>query len=106
MIAVFDRRSGRGKRLERRAWHGAGSLPLFALAVIGALVSGTYFVARLEQQSGQNVLFAAQAAEAAEAGLNEAVATVAVADSRRSGRGGAATRSRRPASAPGVSARR
>jgi hypothetical protein len=54
------------------------ALAVFALAVIGALVSGTYLVARLEQQSGQNVLFAAQAAEAAEAGLNEAVATVAV----------------------------
>lgn len=56
---------------------------IFALAVIGALVGSTFFVGRLEQQSGQNVLFAAQAGEAAEAGLNEAIATVEVASLER-----------------------
>jgi hypothetical protein len=47
---------------------------LFALIVIGALVAGTFFAGRLEQQSGQNSFFAAQAAEAAEAGLAETLA--------------------------------
>ena len=49
---------------------------MFALGVIGALVGGIFFAARLEQQSGQNALFAVQAGEAAEAGLSEAVATL------------------------------
>ena len=52
---------------------------LFALIVIGALVAGTFFAGRLEQQSGQNSFFAAQAAEAAEAGLAETVADPAAA---------------------------
>jgi len=47
---------------------------MFALAVIGALVAGSFFAGRLEQQSGQNVFFAAQAREAAEAGLVRALA--------------------------------
>jgi hypothetical protein len=52
---------------------------LFALLVIGALVAGTFFAGRLEQQSGQNSFFAAQAAEAAEAGLAETLADPAAA---------------------------
>jgi hypothetical protein len=51
-------------------------LAVFALAVIGALVGGIFFAGRLEQQSGQNALFSAQAREAAEAGLSDAMATV------------------------------
>ena len=43
---------------------------VFALVVIGALVAGTVFVGRLELQSSQSALFAAEAQEAAEAGLN------------------------------------
>lgn len=58
-------------------------MAIFALAVIGALVGGTFFIGRLEQQSGRNVLFAAQAGEAAEAGLNEALATVEAASLER-----------------------
>jgi hypothetical protein len=50
------------------------AVALFALVVIGALVSGSFFAGRLEQQSGQNTVFAAQALEAAEAGLSDAVA--------------------------------
>lgn len=42
---------------------------MFALAVIGSLVAGTFFAGRLEQQSGQNVFYVAQAREGAEAGL-------------------------------------
>jgi hypothetical protein len=49
-------------------------IALFALIVIGALVSGNFFAGRLEQQTGQSTLFAAQALEAAEAGLSDAVA--------------------------------
>ncbi|HEU5305431.1 MAG TPA: hypothetical protein VFU40_12355 [Gemmatimonadales bacterium] len=50
------------------------AVTLFALVVIGALVAGTFFAGRLEQQSGQNTFFVGQAAEAAEAGLSEAIA--------------------------------
>jgi hypothetical protein len=42
---------------------------VFALVVIGALVAGTVFLGRLELQSSQSALFAAEAQEAAEAGL-------------------------------------
>lgn len=44
------------------------AVAIFALVIIGALVAGTFFAGRLEQRSGLNSLFAAQAAEAAEAG--------------------------------------
>jgi hypothetical protein len=47
---------------------------VFALAVIGGLLAGIFGVALLEQQSGQNLLYLSQAAEAAEAHLWEAVA--------------------------------
>jgi hypothetical protein len=49
------------------------AMAIFALVVIGILVAGAFFAGRLEQQSGQNTLFAAQAAEAAEAGLSDAL---------------------------------
>jgi hypothetical protein len=49
---------------------------MFTLAVIGALVAGSFLPGRLEQQSGRNVTYAAQAREAAEAGLAEAVAAL------------------------------
>ncbi len=48
---------------------------LFALVIIGTLVAGTFFSGQLEQQSGQNTLFAGQAAEAAEAGISDAIGT-------------------------------
>ena len=54
------------------------AVAMFALVVIGAIVAGNFFAARLEQQSGQNTVFASQAAEAAEAGLSEAMATMPV----------------------------
>jgi hypothetical protein len=50
-------------------------LALFALAVIGALVGSNFLAGRVEQQSGQNTFFAVQAREAAEAGLNDAMAS-------------------------------
>jgi hypothetical protein len=49
------------------------AVAVFALVVIGALVAGTFFAGRLEQQTGQNSLFAMQASEVAEAGLTDAV---------------------------------
>jgi hypothetical protein len=49
---------------------------LFALVVMGALVAGSFVAGRLEQQSGRNTLFASQAAEAAEAGLADALITL------------------------------
>ena len=49
---------------------------MFTLAVIGALVAGSFLPGRLEQQSGRNVTYANQAREAAEAGLAEAVAAL------------------------------
>ena len=58
---------------------------MFALAVIGALVAGSFFVGRLEQQSGQNVFFATQAREAAESGLAAAVLDAAALESLQAG---------------------
>lgn len=52
------------------------AIALFALVAMGALVSGHFFAGRLEQQSGRNTLFAVQAAEAADAGLVEALGAV------------------------------
>ena len=49
------------------------AMAIFALVIIGILVAGSFFAGRLEQQSGQNTLFAAQAAEAAEAGIGDAL---------------------------------
>jgi hypothetical protein len=48
-------------------------MALFALVLMGALVSGSFLAGLLEQQSGQNSMFAAQALAAAEAGLDEAL---------------------------------
>ncbi len=50
---------------------------MFALVIMGALVAAGFFAGRLEQQSGQNVFYAAQAREAAEAGLAQALSVVA-----------------------------
>jgi hypothetical protein len=55
------------------------AVAIFALVVIGALVAGTFFAGRLEQQSGQNTVYAAQAAEGAEAGLSDAKANLTAA---------------------------
>jgi hypothetical protein len=51
------------------------AVALFALVVIGMLVGGTFFSGRLEQQSGQNTFYSGQAAEAAEAGISDAIGT-------------------------------
>jgi hypothetical protein len=49
---------------------------IFALVIMAALVAGSFLAGRLEQQSGRNTLFAGQAAEAAEAGLVEALGAI------------------------------
>jgi hypothetical protein len=49
---------------------------MFTLAVIGALLAGSFLPARLEQQSGYNVSYASEAREAAEAGLVQTVGVV------------------------------
>jgi hypothetical protein len=56
------------------------AVAVFALVVIGALVAGTFFAGRLEQQTGQNSMFAMQAGEVAEAGLADAVANETAAE--------------------------
>jgi hypothetical protein len=47
-----------------------------ALVVIGAIVAGTFFVSNVEQRSAQNVVVAAAAQQAAEAGLEDAVGSI------------------------------
>lgn len=49
------------------------AVAIFALVVIGALVAGTFYSGWMEQNTGQNTIYATQAAEAAEAGLSDAV---------------------------------
>lgn len=51
-------------------------LALFALIVMSALVSAGFVAGRLEQESGRNTLFGSQAAEAAEAGLTDALLAI------------------------------
>lgn len=79
MIAS-SRCSGCGRREGLKDERGiALAIAVFALAIIGALVGGTFFAGRLEQQSGQNTVFVAQAGEVAEAGLTDAIATITAA---------------------------
>lgn len=51
------------------------AVAVFALVVIGALVASTFFAGQLEQQTGQNTVYATQASEAAEAGLADALSS-------------------------------
>src|SRR5690606_23973488 len=50
-------------------------MAVFALVIIGALVAGIFFTGRIEQRTGTNGTFAAQAFEAAEAGVAREMAT-------------------------------
>jgi hypothetical protein len=65
------------------------AVAIFALAVIGALVAGSFPGGLLEQQSGRNTLFTSQAAEAAEAELENALVTLQADQLRTLGVGGA-----------------
>jgi hypothetical protein len=49
------------------------AVAIFALVVIGALVAGAFFAGHLEQRTGRNTLYAAQAADAAEMGVSKVV---------------------------------
>lgn len=51
------------------------AIAIFALVIIATLVAGVFFMARLEQRSGSNALWSAQAQEAADAGLNATLAS-------------------------------
>jgi hypothetical protein len=51
-------------------------LAMIVLVVLGAIVGGTFFAGWLEQQSGENTLFAAQAAAGADGGLDDAMSTI------------------------------
>jgi hypothetical protein len=55
------------------------AVAIFALVVIGALVAGTFFAGRLEQQSGENAFYANQAGEAAQAALTTTLQTTSAA---------------------------
>jgi hypothetical protein len=44
------------------------AVAIFALVIVGALVAGAFFAGNLEQSSGRNSVYAAEAADAAEAG--------------------------------------
>src|SRR5512138_3075666 len=44
------------------------AVAIFALVVIGALVAGAFYASTLEQRTGRNSIYAAQAAQAAETG--------------------------------------
>ncbi len=75
MAALSPRRDRcNGALLVRENRGVALPVAVFALAVLGALISGSFFAGVLEQQSGQSTLFAAQAREAAEAGIAQALA--------------------------------
>lgn len=50
------------------------AIAIFALVIIATLVTGVFFMARLEQRSGNNALWSTQAQEAADAGLNATLA--------------------------------
>jgi len=51
-------------------------LALYVLVVLGVMVTVTFFAGWLEQQIGENTLFSAQAAEAADGGLADALITL------------------------------
>lgn len=49
------------------------AVALFAMVIIGIVVGGAFFSGRIEQQSGENTFYTGQAAEAAEAGISDAI---------------------------------
>ena len=51
------------------------ALAIFALVVVGALVAGAFLAGHLEQRTGRSTLYAEQAADAAEAGAAETLAS-------------------------------
>lgn len=63
-------------KVGRRERGAALAVAIFALAVIGLLVAGSFPGGLLEQQSGRNTLFIIQAAEAAEAELENTLVTL------------------------------
>ena len=79
------RSAGRARAPERGI---ALLIAMFAIVVLSAIVGATFFAGWLEQQSGENTWFAAQAAMGVDAGLAEALATVAPASLSALAQGG------------------
>lgn len=65
-MSTVSRASERGMAL---------ALAIFALVVVGALVAGAFLAGHLEQRTGRSTLYAEQAADAAEAGAAETLAS-------------------------------
>ena len=63
----------RSRRADERGM--ALALAIFALVVVGALVAGAFLAGHLEQRTGRSSLYAEQAADAAEAGAAELLAS-------------------------------
>src|SRR3954451_9229744 len=53
------------------------ALALFALIIIGGIISGNFLVGLLEQQSGRSILFTAEASELAQGELWQVVSEIA-----------------------------
>ena len=65
-MSTFSSRNDRGIALP---------LVLFVMVILGLVIAGTFYVARLEMKSGDNTIAAAQASGAAEAGIDSVLAT-------------------------------
>lgn len=76
---------------------------IFALAVMAGIVAGGFGIALLEQQSGRNLLYVSQAAEAAEGQLWVAVAETPDTVLGSLVAGGLPLSVARPGTAPGIS---
>ena len=50
-------------------------LVLFVLVILGVIIAGTFYIARLEQKTGDNTVAGTQAAAVAEAGVDSVLAT-------------------------------
>lgn len=51
------------------------AIAIFAMVVIGGIVSATFYIGHLEQRSGRNTMYAIQSFEASEAGLTSVLTT-------------------------------
>ncbi|HEU4649712.1 MAG TPA: hypothetical protein VFS33_11670 [Gemmatimonadales bacterium] len=75
------RRGDRGGRAHCRQERGVALLAaVMALALIGVLVAGAFFASSLEQRTAHNVVAAAAARAAAEAGLDDVIANARAGD--------------------------
>src|SRR6476620_7390302 len=66
MTVTQERSMWNPRRTDERGM--ALDVAIFALVVIGALVAGAFYASTLEQRTGRNSIYAAEAAQAAETG--------------------------------------